>query len=85
MGITKKLILNILVIIWAIFSLGYILYDVWSDFKITQLNQAYQLGRTDIINQLIQQSQKCEPFPIFSGEKQVNLINADCLKTPETK
>jgi len=85
MVITKKLILNIFLAIWIIFSIGYIFYDIWSDFKITKLNQAYQQGRVDTIDELIRQAQKCEVLPIFSGDTQVKLINIDCLKAPETK
>ena len=59
MTITKKLILNIVLVIWIIFSVIYIFYDVWSDFKLKALNQAYQQGRADTINALIQQAGTC--------------------------
>jgi hypothetical protein len=81
MVITKKLILNIIFLLWLIFSLGYIINDLWSDFKVVKLNQAYQQGRIDTINELIRQAQTCQQFPVFSGEKRVNLINIDCLKS----
>jgi len=66
MAISKKLILNILLIIWISFSIIYIAYDLWSDFKLKELNQAYQQGRIDTINSLIQQAEKCEPISVFS-------------------
>jgi len=81
MTITKKLILNIVLLIWIIFSVIYILYDVWSDFKLKALNQAYQQGRADTINALIQQAEKCDPIPVLSGEKKIEVINVNCLKT----
>jgi hypothetical protein len=81
MAITKKLILNIILVIWVIFSIIYIIHDLWSDFKVVKLNQAYQQGRIDTINELIRQAQTCQQFPVFSGEKRVNLINIDCLKS----
>jgi len=81
MTITKKLILNLVLILWIIFSVIYILYDVWSDFKLKALNQAYQQGRADTINALIQQAGTCDPIPVLSGEKRIEVINADCLKT----
>ena len=85
MKITKKLILNISLIIWVIFSLGYMAYDIWSDFKTTQLSLFYQQGQADTINELIRRAQMCEVFPVFNGENQVNLINTDCLQSPETE
>jgi len=81
MTITKKLILNLVLILWVIFSVIYILYDVWSDFKLKALNQAYQQGRADTINALIQQAEKCDPIPVLSGEKRIEVINVNCLKT----
>ena len=81
MTITKKLILNIILLIWIIFSVIYILYDIWSDFKLKALNQAYQQGRADTINALIQQAEKCDSIPIFSGEKKIEVINVNCVKT----
>ena len=81
MTITKKLILNIVLLIWIVFSVIYILYDVWSDFKLKALNQAYQQGRADTINALIQQAEKCDPIPVLSGEKRIEVINVNCLKT----
>ncbi len=85
MKVSKIFILIIILVIWAIFSVGYIGYDVWSDFKLRELEQVYQQGRRDTVNALIQQAQKCEPFPVFSGEQRVNLINTDCLITPKTE
>jgi len=85
MTITKKLILNIVLILWIIFSVIYILYDVWSDFKLKVLNQAYQQGRADTINALIQQAGTCDSIPIFSGEKKIEVINVECLKTSPEK
>ncbi|MDI6856604.1 MAG: hypothetical protein QMD21_07485 [Candidatus Thermoplasmatota archaeon] len=85
MGISKKFILNIAISIWIIFSIVYIFYDLWSDFKLKALNQAYQQGRIDTINALIEQAKKCEPIPVFSGEKRIEVINVDCLKTQPEK
>jgi len=81
MAISKKFILNIVLVIWIVFSVGYILYDIWSDFRFKALNEAYQQGRIDTINSLVQQAEKCEAIPIFSGEKSVKVINVDCLRT----
>lgn len=54
--------------------------------KKKQLNQAYNLGKTDTINTAIKQAEneKCEPFSIYSNEKQIQVINVNCLKQPES-
>ena len=87
MAITKKLILYIIVIVWIVFSVVYIFYDVWGDFKLRKLSQAYQQGSTDTITTLIQQAKSCNPIPIFSGETRIEVINVDCVKssTPAAK
>jgi len=82
MVISKKIILYIVIIIWIVFSLVYIFYDLWSDFKLKKLNQAYQQGSTDTINTLIKQAKNCNPIPIYSGDTQIEVINVDCVKSP---
>lgn len=81
--VIQKIALRIIIFLWIIFSLVYIFHDIWSDFKLRQLTQAYQQGKADTINELLRQAEKCDPFSVFSGEKQVQLINVDCLKTSE--
>jgi len=78
MTISKKLILNIVVLVWLIFSVVYICYDAWKDFQTGKLAQAYQAGRVDTINSLITEAEKCQPFSVFSAEKQVQLIKVNC-------
>jgi hypothetical protein len=84
MSISKKIIIHTLAIIWFIFSIGYICYDVWSDFKVKALTQAYQQGRTDTVNALIQQAKDCQTVPIFSGETQIQVVDVSCLKAQNT-
>lgn len=83
LALSKKTILHILVLLWIIFSVAYIIWDLWSDFKNVQILNAYEQGRIDIINTLMQEAEKCEPIPIFSGEKEIQLVDIDCLETIE--
>ncbi len=82
MTISKKTILCVLIITWIMFSITYIVFDVWSDFKDKQLTQAYRLGEADTINQLIKEAgnEKCEPFFVYNNDANVQLINIECLK-----
>ncbi len=54
---------------------------MWSDFQVGFLNQAYQAGRTDTVNQLMTQAENtsCQPFSVFNDDKQVQVINVACL------
>ena len=75
---TPKIILYFLVFLWIIFSIFYIVNDVWSNYKNVQLVQAYNQGRTDTINILIQEAEKCQPFSVYSEEKEIQLIKIGC-------
>lgn len=75
------LILLIVLLAWAVFSLVYIGYDTWTDFKAGQMNQAYQQGRVDTVNNLISRAQKdCQPFSVNSQNNKINLIDVSCLQ-----
>ena len=73
-----KTILYFLALLWIVFSIVYIVNDVWRDFKDVQLKQAYEQGRIDTINTLIQEAEKCQPIPVFNQEKEVQLIKIGC-------
>jgi hypothetical protein len=77
----KSSVLLIVLLVWLVFSLIYIGYDVWTDFKVGQMNQAYQQGRVETVNNLINRANKdCQPFSVNSGENKVDLINVQCLQ-----
>ena len=84
-SLSKKTILYLFVLAWIVFSIIYIINDIWRDFKNVQMLNAYEQGRVETINQLIQEAEKCQPFSIFSAEKQIQLINTDCLETQGVK
>lgn len=73
-----ELIGAVLLAAWMLFSVGYILNDLWGDFKTAQLDRAYESGLTAAVNSLIKESAKCEPIKVFSEEKSVELISVEC-------
>lgn len=73
-----KKILYFLVFLWVIFSVAYIVNDIWTNYKNVQLVQAYNQGRTDTINVLIQEAEKCQSFSVYSEEKEIQLIKVGC-------
>ena len=79
MIILNNTFLKVIFIVWIVFSIGYICWDLWSDFKFGQLAQIYQQGRVDTINTLIEQVKGCNPVPITSGTNQVQVLNYSCL------
>ena len=78
MDLTKKTILYLILFLWVIFSVVYIINDVWSNYKKVQLVNAYNQGKADTINALIQEADKCQPFPVSNGEKEVQLTKIGC-------
>ena len=84
---SKKNLLVFLLVLWMIFSIGYIGWSVWNNIRAGMLNQAYQQGVTDVINQLISQVEKnnCKPVPVFNqtDKKQVELVSVACLTKPK--
>ena len=80
--LSKKIILYFLAFFWIIFSVVYIVNNIWSNYKNFQLLQAYEQGRIDTINTLIRAAEKCEPIPVFSEEREIELIRMDCLEFP---
>ena len=79
--LNKKIIIHLLIALWFVFSLGYIKWDLWDDFRIRRLTLALEQGQINAINQIIKQTDtECEPLRLFSEETEVNLINVVCLE-----
>jgi hypothetical protein len=85
MIISKKQIVHIIAIVWVIFSVAYICYDIWSDFRANQLSLAYQQGRVDTVNALISQAQACNAIPVSSATTTIEVVNVKCLQTQSEK
>ncbi len=83
MNFSKKTILRLFVFLWIVFSVVYIAWDLWSDFKNAQMFQAYEQGRTDTVSALIQEAEKCEPVLVTGTEKQISVIGVHCLTRAE--
>ncbi|PIR12743.1 hypothetical protein COV49_04400 [Candidatus Falkowbacteria bacterium CG11_big_fil_rev_8_21_14_0_20_39_10] len=77
---SKQAIWGAALILWIVFSLGYIGYDQWQDFQVSKINQAYQAGITNSVNSLITESEKCQPIKVYNGEKNVEFIAVSCLQ-----
>jgi len=83
MNFSKKTILHLFIFLWIVFSVVYIAWDLWSDFKNVQMVQVYEQGRIDTISALIQEAEKCEPVLVTGAEKQISIISVHCLTETE--
>ena len=82
---TKTITVIFVLIFWTLFSAAYIMNDLWRDFKLTQLTVAYNQGRAETIQHLIQEASKCQPFNIYHEEQKVDLIAVQCLEQDGAK
>ena len=85
--LNKKNLLRFLLVLWIVFSVGYIGWNIWNNVKNILMNQAYGQGVSDTVNQLIQQTENndCQPIHIFNKDKNkdVQLINTTCVTKPK--
>ncbi|MFH1546031.1 MAG: hypothetical protein ABIE14_01490 [Patescibacteria group bacterium] len=69
---------------WLIFSVVFVANSVWQAYTLNQAEvqqvatAAYQQSQSDVIDQLLQQAETCEAFPIYSGETQIELKKVGC-------
>ncbi len=78
--ITKKNILVFGIVVWVIFSIGYIAYDQWQEFKTQYAKTAYQKGVSDSIRTLIIATEKCVKVPLYDSDKKVEVVSVACLR-----
>ena len=79
---SKRFIIHTVLIVWVVFSLGYIAVDQYNDFKLGVLNNAYMSGRTESVNELISliKNESCEPINVSNGSEGVRVIDIQCLQ-----
>lgn len=72
--------------LWVVFSFLYISWNMYENFKMNVMQNAYIAGQNDTVNKLIEQAtnKECKPFNVYAGDKKADLINVECLqKAPE--
>jgi len=67
----------LLLSIWLVISLVYIGWQVVNRFQVDQFWQGYGVAVKDLMDRA--ESEDCSPFPVFMEDRQVYLINVDCL------
>ncbi len=76
----KKVYVIYAVVVWILFSVGYIMVDIWQDFKVSKIQSAYQQGRSDAIQTIMSQASKCNAVPLYSGDESINVVSVECLQ-----
>lgn len=83
--ISGRSILQILVVVYILASLAYITLNQFRGYQNHLIQEAYLESRVATIEELLDEAEaSCQPFPVYAGDRQVNLINFDCL-LPETQ
>lgn len=82
---TIKKFLFTIIIVWIIFSIGYVGYDQWWKFRAWQFQAGYQAAITDSVKAIMDQSDKCLPTTVTNGDKKVEIIATSCLQQPQEK
>jgi hypothetical protein len=81
--LTREDFIKTIVVIWVIVSVIYIGNDIWSDYKVKGLKDAYQSGLSDATKQIFEKSQsgQCkESVQLNVGENKLELIDVKCLQ-----
>ena len=82
---SKKFIVHVIILIWIIFSLIYIGYDIWGKKELKEnCQQAYSQGQADMKNKLIEDTKNCNPVTLYQGDTSVQFINVSCQNKPST-
>lgn len=89
--INKKLVIFLVLLVWIIFSVGYISWDVWSDFKVEKMANAYQNGYAQAIVNVADEANKCSQtgVPLNVGkddsgkDKVVTIVGVSCLQAAQ--
>lgn len=87
----KMKIERLMLIILSVCLLMAVVYIATSTYKTSQQNkitsaftqgvtQGYNKGLTDAITKIYQETNACQPVPIFVGEQTKNIIDIACLQ-----
>jgi len=79
----NKIILS-LIITALVCSVGYIVYDLYTEYQLTHdqelVQEAMQYGASQVIQEMQRQVVTCEPMPFPVGNLTISLIAVECLQ-----
>ncbi|KUK50155.1 MAG: transmembrane(s)proteins 10..29 [Parcubacteria bacterium 33_209] len=76
----QKILIIFLFLVIIAFSI-YTAKNVFDSYTKSIFDMSYSKGYTDAVNDLIKsaEDESCEVFSVYNNDKEVNLINIDCL------
>ncbi len=82
--ISRSAILRVVLALYILLSAVYILASQFQNYQARVAQDAYLNGRVATIEEILDEAEAgCQPFPIYAGDRQVDLINVACLLPPE--
>ncbi len=77
----KEEVKKIIISIWLVAMSVYFVNDIWQDYKVRGIKEAYQKGIDDMASQIINEVEKgsCESFEISANNQKVTIMGAECL------
>ena len=78
--IKKGSVPHIILTVWIVFASLYVVYNEYNRVKVMVAERAYQAGLSNAVNKLIDETETCQPIPVSTADRSVNLISLDCLK-----
>jgi len=73
-----SLVLRLLVLLWVLFSLGYVFLDQWDHAVNAKLEQAFGGGRKAAVEQIVEMAKQCQPVSLSWNGGQMTLTNPAC-------
>jgi|GEM_PF-1949103 len=80
-----KSVYIMILVLWIVFSVSYVVLDVWEEFKINKMEAAYNQGKADAVRTVIRETAKCSAVPLYDGDKKVEIFSLECLKKAQQK
>ena len=76
----QKILIIVLTLGIIVFSI-YTAKNIFDSYTKSIFDTSYSKGYTDAVNDLIKsaEDESCEVFSVYNNDKEVNLINIDCL------
>ena len=71
---------TVLLVIWIVFSVLYVGYDLWQEIKQLPVERARSEGRMQILNELVSNTQSCKPIAVQSNVGTAQIINFACTQ-----
>ncbi|MCA9382013.1 hypothetical protein KC660_01240 [Candidatus Dojkabacteria bacterium] len=84
----KRQVFISLGVIYLTFTTVALLYILSASYLNSLSLNSYNAGRKDSVDEFIEgvnTDNGCQPVPIYSGDKAVNVINVDCLEVQGEK